>query len=75
MTTIKESRDANLKFTASLTDSFPKSHSPVSAIRRKCLDCTCGLLAEISNCPMVDCALWPYRMGRNPFHARARDEP
>ena len=33
------------------------------AIRSKCLDCSCGQLTEIRECPKKDCALWCYRMG------------
>lgn len=36
-------------------------------IRRTCLSCTNGYLAEIRHCPVTDCPLWPYRMGSNPF--------
>lgn len=72
--TIEEARHRGLKFTASLTGMFPKSTSPVDAIRRKCLDCTAGQVAEISDCQIKTCALWPYRMGKNPFHARAKNK-
>ena len=34
------------------------------AIRMKCLDCTCGNMAEIRKCPATNCPLWRYRMGR-----------
>ena len=34
------------------------------AIRAKCLDCCCGSMTEVRKCPMTDCALYPYRMGR-----------
>lgn len=33
------------------------------AIRLKCLDCSCGQLTEIRECPIKDCALQCYRMG------------
>jgi hypothetical protein len=46
--------------------------SPIKAIRAKCLDCTGEQPAEVRKCVAVDCSLWPYRMGRNPFHARAK---
>ena len=44
--------------------------SPIKAIRAKCLDCA-GSEAEVRKCVCSDCPLWPMRMGRNPFHARA----
>lgn len=45
--------------------------SPAKAIRAKCLDCV-GRNDEIRKCVMHDCALWPYRMGKNPFHKSAK---
>lgn len=43
--------------------------SPVKAIRAKCLDCVGNNVAEVRKCVSANCALWPYRMGANPFHA------
>lgn len=34
------------------------------AIRLKCLDCCCGQSAEVRRCPVTECALWRYRMGK-----------
>lgn len=34
------------------------------AIRLKCIDCCCGNMAEVRNCPATNCPLWRYRMGR-----------
>ena len=34
------------------------------AIRLKCLDCCCGQSAEVRRCPVTDCELWRYRMGK-----------
>ena len=49
--------------------------SPVlDAIRAKCLDCSGGSRAKVAKCVCVDCALWPFRMGSNPFRARKTDE-
>jgi hypothetical protein len=39
-------------------------------IRDKCLDCCCYQPSEIRKCSSVGCALWPYRIGRNPFSNR-----
>lgn len=33
------------------------------AIRLKCIDCCCGNMAEVRNCPSTNCPLWRYRMG------------
>jgi hypothetical protein len=40
--------------------------------RAKCLDCSGGNDAEVRKCTAVGCALWPLRMGLNPFYGRAR---
>jgi hypothetical protein len=40
--------------------------TPVRAIRAKCLDCTCGSSNEVQLCPVTDCSLYPYRLGKNP---------
>lgn len=55
-----------------LCSDYPRNKAPVAAIRRKCLDCVCGNRAEVARCHIVACPLWPYRMGRNPFHAKAK---
>ena len=34
------------------------------AIRLKCIDCCCGNMAEVRNCPATNCPLWRYRMGK-----------
>ena len=43
--------------------------TPIKAIRKKCLDCTCGQVLEIRECPVIECPLYPYRMGRRPDKA------
>jgi hypothetical protein len=43
----------------------------VKAIREKCIDCSGGSPGEVRRCTVKQCALWPYRMGSNPF-AQAR---
>jgi hypothetical protein len=44
--------------------------SMMRVIRAKCLDCSAGNRAEVAACTAVGCALWPYRMGSNPFKRR-----
>ena len=65
-----DSLAANLEWTAKNADGFPRGHSMMDAIRRKCIDCSAGYSAEILRCEIIDCALWPFRMHKNPFHAR-----
>jgi len=33
------------------------------AIKEKCLDCTCGQINEVRQCPANDCPLFPFRLG------------
>ncbi|MBD5584130.1 MAG: hypothetical protein HDQ88_03540 [Clostridia bacterium] len=35
----------------------------LKAIRRKCLDCSGGVKAEVEKCPACHCPLYPYRQG------------
>lgn len=44
-----------------------KTTSPIKAIRAKCLDCCCGNATEVKLCPATDCALHPFRFGKNPY--------
>lgn len=48
--------------------------SPLKAIRAKCLDCSGDYLKEIKECPITDCPLYPFRMGKNPFLKRELTE-
>ncbi len=43
--------------------------TPIKAIRQHCLDCCCGQAKEVRLCPCPDCALYPFRMGKNPARA------
>ena len=40
--------------------------TPLKSIRKKCLDCCCGSHKEVRLCPVIKCALYPYRMGKRP---------
>lgn len=44
--------------------------NPVKAIRAKCLDCCCGNSNEVKLCPAEECALHPFRFGKNPYRAK-----
>ena len=41
----------------------PTRENPLRAIRLKCLDCCGNQSAEVRECPVYLCPLWPYRMG------------
>lgn len=43
-----------------------KLSTPMKAIRIKCLDCCAGSSHEVRLCPIKDCSLYPYRLGKNP---------
>lgn len=47
-----------------------KITSPLKAIRAKCLDCCCGQANEVRLCPAEQCALHPFRLGKNPYAPR-----
>ena len=50
-----------------------KVRNPLTAIRAKCVECSGGSLKEVKACRVETCALWPMRLGVNPFHKKARD--
>jgi len=53
-----------------------KVPKPVSEIRRFCIGCVGGSvngrkpLKQVRECPVVECPLYPFRMGKNPFDKR-----
>lgn len=50
-----------------------KARSPTAAIRSHCVECMGGQVREVARCTArMTCCLWPFRMGRNPFHGRAK---
>ena len=48
--------------------------SPIKAIREKCLECCCWQQGEVKMCPSTDCALYPFRFGKNPYTQRTMTE-
>ena len=48
--------------------------SPVKAIRQFCLDCCGGSAVEVKACTSVNCALKPFRFGKNPYIRREMTE-
>lgn len=49
--------------------------TPMKAIREKCLDCCCGSATEVNLCTITDCALYPFRMGKNPYRKNRERSP
>jgi hypothetical protein len=52
-----------------------RAQNPLKAIREKCLDCCCGNGSEVRKCVAVDCSLWAFRMGTNPFRKKRELSP
>lgn len=44
--------------------------NPVKAIRAKCIDCSGGQVNEVKECTHTKCALYPFRMGKNPYRTK-----
>lgn len=43
-----------------------KIKTPIKSIRAYCLDCSGNSSTEVRECPVVDCPLYPYRLGKSP---------
>jgi hypothetical protein len=47
--------------------------SPTKAIRAMCVYCMNGQPREVAKCTAPNCPLFPFRMGFNPYHGRAKN--
>jgi hypothetical protein len=47
-----------------------KITNPVKAIRAKCLECSSESVVEVKECPVKNCALYPFRFGTNPYRKK-----
>lgn len=45
--------------------------NPVKVIRAYCLECCLNSPKEVALCPAAGCPLHPFRMGKNPYRAKA----
>jgi len=43
---------------------------PLQAIKKYCKECGDGSLHEVKNCTYIDCPLYNFRFGKNPFLIR-----
>ena len=50
-----------------------KRTTPLKAIRLKCLDCCRGSAHEVKMCPVENCPLHRFRLGKNPNRAGMGD--
>ncbi len=46
--------------------------SPLEAIRERCIDCCGGSKLEVRLCTAIDCGLYLFRMGTDPWRRRTR---
>ena len=44
--------------------------NPVKAIRQYCINCSGGFQNEVKICPIKNCELYPFRMGKNPYRTK-----
>lgn len=40
--------------------------TPIKSIRAHCLECSGQSPKEVKECTITNCALYPYRLGKNP---------
>ena len=62
----KHPRDADVDVMRAIHEPGPL----LRVIRAKYIDCSGGSESEARKCTAIGCALWPYRMGSNPFRTR-----
>lgn len=48
--------------------------TPLQAIRQYCVERCQSSPSEVRKCTIVECPLWPYRMGKNPFRKKCLSE-
>lgn len=51
-----------------------KIKNPVKAIRAKCIDCTGAEPNAVKKCELIDCPLFPFRFGKNPFRGKSKPD-
>lgn len=67
-------RDPRAMTVAELGELGHAAAALTEVIRAKCLDCCCGSAHEVRRCISIDCALWPFRMGTNPWRKPLPEE-
>ena len=48
--------------------------NPVKAIKDFCFDCCGQSRKEVELCPSTKCALYAFRLGKNPYHKKELSE-
>jgi len=49
--------------------------NPLTGIRAMCVECMGGQPQMVNKCPSTSCALYPFRMGSNPYHGKSKKTP
>lgn len=44
--------------------------NPIKAIKEYCLECCMENLSEVKACTATECALYAFRLGKNPYRAK-----
>jgi hypothetical protein len=70
----RENSDASMEAKAELQAMGFEPTPVLRAIRAKCLDCSGGMLSEVRDCLVRTCALYPFRMGTNPWRVPVSEE-
>ena len=52
------------------TEESKEIKNPVKAIRAFCIDCCGGSSNEVKLCTAPKCALYPFRLGKNPYRTK-----
>ena len=52
------------------TEENKEIRNPVKAIRAFCIDCCGGSSNEVKLCTAPKCALYPFRLGKNPYRTK-----
>lgn len=61
------SRDEPARTLEALRELGHQPEPVLKAIRQKCLECSGGSHAEVADCLVRECALFPFRLGKNPW--------
>lgn len=64
---VRTARDPGAMSKEELNQLGHQQQAPLKTMRAKCMDCCGGAAKEVRLCGAYDCALWPFRMGKNPF--------
>jgi len=63
---LKKWREQATPLTAEELAHKKRKLTPMKALRLKCLDCVGYSPKDVADCDIVDCPLYPYRLGHRP---------